>query len=84
MKTGNLIIVFCFLISFHQGLKAQPVYVGVNGNDGNPGTLENPLKSLQVAVELLEITNKSGSFESEAVRSSVNPLAKKSSLASSE
>jgi len=48
----RIFIVYCLLI-FAPGLNAQSVYVGMDGDDGNPGTLESPLKNLQVAVDLL-------------------------------
>jgi len=48
----RIFIIYCLLV-FAPGLNAQPVYVGMDGDDGNPGTLDSPKKTLQVAVELL-------------------------------
>lgn len=54
MKHRILIIILSCLPGFIPGLIAQSVYVGMDGDDGNPGTFGSPLKNLQTAVELLE------------------------------
>ncbi len=46
MKYLNLLIIF-FLV---QHVTGQSIYVSPNGNDGNPGTKEKPLASLQKAI----------------------------------
>ncbi|MDR2470477.1 MAG: hypothetical protein LBD27_08410, partial [Tannerella sp.] len=54
------ILFFLLLLWSYQPVTGQTLYVSPSGNDGNPGTRDRPLASLEGAREQLRILRKSG------------------------